>query len=97
MRSCGSRGTPGRMNSNRSTKLSHRRKKKQHQRGPGVGGLNGVHVMSDDSEDEALGCRGGGGGGLNLLGVVTKKDSNGRGTMGRGRSFKNLHQAHSSP
>ncbi|KAG0259846.1 hypothetical protein BGZ95_004562, partial [Linnemannia exigua] len=93
MRSCGARGTPGRMNSSRSSKFSHRRKKKQHQRGPGVGGLNGIHVMSDDSEDEALGCRGGGGGGLNLIGVLTKKDSNGRGTMGRGRSFKNLHQA----
>ncbi|KAF9902166.1 hypothetical protein EC991_005212 [Linnemannia zychae] len=89
MRSSGSRGAPSRMNSSRSSKYSNRRKKKQHQRGPGVGGLNGVHIMSDDSEDEALGCRGGGGGGLNLLGVLTKKDSSGRGTVGRGRSFKN--------
>ncbi|KAF9104461.1 hypothetical protein BGX29_001831 [Mortierella sp. GBA35] len=60
MKSSSSRG-PNRMGSNRSAKFSRRRRKQQHRGAPG-----GVHVMSDDSEDEALGCRGGGGGGLNL-------------------------------
>lgn len=81
MRSSGSRG-PTRMGSSRSNKHS-RRRKKTHQRGPG-----GAHVMSDDSEDEALGCRGGGGGGLNLVSVVTKKDHP-FDRMNRMRSFKN--------
>ncbi|KAF9147477.1 hypothetical protein BG015_010889 [Linnemannia schmuckeri] len=86
MRSSGSRG-PNRMGSSRSNKHS-RRRKKTHQRGPGGSGPGGAHVMSDDSEDETLGCRGGGGGGLNLVSVVTKKDHP-IGRMGRMRSFKN--------
>ncbi|KAF9290863.1 hypothetical protein BGZ88_007149 [Linnemannia elongata] len=86
MRSNGSRG-PSRMGSSRSIKHS-RRRKKTHQRGPGGVGPGGAHVMSDDSEDEALGCRGGGGGGLNMVSVVTKKDSP-MTRMGRMRSFKN--------
>jgi signal transduction histidine kinase/CheY-like chemotaxis protein len=84
MRSSGSR-VPSRMGSSRSNKHS-RRRKKTHQRGPG--GPGGAHVMSDDSEDEALGCRGGGGGGMNLVSVVTKKDHP-IGRLGHMRSFKN--------
>ncbi|KAF9146887.1 hypothetical protein BGX30_005097 [Mortierella sp. GBA39] len=86
LRSTGSRG-PCRMGSSRSSKHS-RRRKKSHQRGPGGVGPGGAHVMSDDSEDEALGCRGGGGGGLNMVSVVTNKN-NPITRMNRMHSFKN--------